>query len=47
LRAKAASDMATSKQAQALLGHSAASTTDGYIRQRVGQIVQPVTRETK
>jgi integrase len=47
LRAKAASDMGTAKGAQALLGHSAASTTDNYIRQRVGQIVQPVTRETK
>ena len=46
LRAKAASDMTTAKGAQALLGHSAASTTDGYIRQRVGQIVQPVLRET-
>ena len=45
LRAKAASDMATSQKAQALLGHSAASTTDGYIRKRVGQTVEPVLRE--
>ena len=45
LRAKAATDMATAQQAQALLGHSASSTTDGYIRQRAGQLVQPVLRE--
>jgi integrase len=37
LRAKAASDADTSKHAQALLGHSAATTTDGYIRRRVGE----------
>ena len=44
LRAKAASDMATAQKAQALLGHSAASTTDGYIRKRVGQAAEPVLR---
>jgi hypothetical protein len=42
LRAKAASDADTSKHAQALLGHSAATTTDGYIRRRVGEKVQPI-----
>lgn len=44
LRAKAASDADTSKHAQALLGHSAATTTDGYIRRRVGEKVQPIER---
>jgi len=39
LRAKAASDADTSRHAQALLGHSAATTTDGYIRKRVGERV--------
>lgn len=42
LRAKAATD-ATSR-AQELLGHSAASTTDGYIRRVAGAIVDPITR---
>ena len=42
LRAKAASDADTSKHAQALLGHSAATTTDGYIRKRVGEKVLPI-----
>ena len=42
LRAKAASDADTSKHAQALLGHSAATTTDGYIRRRVGEKVLPI-----
>ena len=45
LRAKAASDMVSVQKAQALLGHNAASTTDGYIRKRVGQVVEPVLRE--
>lgn len=45
LRAKAARDMATAQKAQALLGHSAASPTDGYLRKRVGQAVEPVLRE--
>jgi integrase len=47
LRAKAASDLDTAQKAQALLGHSSASTTDGYIRARVGQVVSPVLRETR
>jgi hypothetical protein len=42
LRAKAASDMATSKGAQALLGHSAATTTDRYIRGLVGERMTPI-----
>ncbi len=46
LRPKAASDVESSKHAQALLGHAAASTTDGYIRRRAGQLVSPVLRET-
>jgi integrase len=44
LRAKAASDSSTSKDAQALLGHSAATTTDGYIRQHSGAQASPVMR---
>ncbi|HTP45446.1 MAG TPA: hypothetical protein VMQ50_00815 [Casimicrobiaceae bacterium] len=39
LRPKAASDADTSRHAQALLGPSAATTTDGYIRKRVGEKV--------
>lgn len=46
LRAKAASDLDTAQKAQALLGHTSASTTDGYIRARVGQVVSPVMRKT-
>ncbi len=42
LRAKAASDSETSKHAQTLLGHAAATTTDGYIRKRVGEKVKPM-----
>lgn len=42
LRAKAASDADTSRHAQALLGHSAATTTDGYIRRRIGERVLPI-----
>ena len=44
LRAKAASDSASSKEAQTLLGHAAATTTDGYIRQHVGTRAVPVMR---
>lgn len=47
LRAKAASDSDTAKAAQALLGHSAASTTDGYIRQRAGNVATPIMRKVK
>lgn len=47
VRAKTASDSETAKQAQHLLGHKAASTTDGYIRRVAGQVVQPVLRETR
>jgi hypothetical protein len=32
----------TRHQIQALLGHSAATTTDGYIRRQVGEKVQPI-----
>jgi hypothetical protein len=42
LRAKAASDADTSNHAQALLGRSAATTTDDYIRRRVGKKVPPI-----
>jgi len=42
LRAKAASDADTAKHAQAFLGHSAATATDGYIRRRVGEKVLPI-----
>lgn len=44
LRAKAASDSATSRAAQTLLGHAAATTTDGYIRQRAGERATPIMR---
>lgn len=44
LRAKAASDHESARAAQALLGHAAASTTDGYIRQRAGERATPVMR---
>lgn len=44
LRAKAASDSENSRAAQTLLGHKAASTTDGYIRQSAGQRATPVMR---
>lgn len=42
LRAKAATD--ATGRAQDLLGHAAASTTDGYIRRVAGAIVEPVRR---
>lgn len=45
LRAKAASDSDNAKAAQTLLGHAAASTTDGYIRQRAGARAQPIMRK--
>jgi integrase len=45
LRAKAASDSETALKAQGLLGHAAATTTDGYIRRTVGAVVQPILRE--
>lgn len=44
LRAKAATDSSDARAAQKLLGHRAASTTDGYIRHRVGEQVSPVMR---
>lgn len=47
LRAKAASDSETAKAAQTLLGHAAASTTDGYIRQRAGALATPIMRKVK
>ncbi len=42
LRAKAATD--TEASAQELLGHAAASTTDGYIRRVAGALADPVRR---
>lgn len=47
LRAKAASDADTARHAQMLLGHSARTTTDRYIRQAAGEVVQPILRETR
>lgn len=47
LRAKAASDADSLKSAQALLGHSAESTTAIYRRQRVGDRASPVMRELR
>lgn len=44
LRAKAASDSTSARAAQTLLGHAAASTTDGYIRQVVGLLATPIMR---
>jgi integrase len=44
LRAKAASDSDSSREAQRLLGHAAASTTDVYIRQRAGERANPIMR---
>lgn len=48
LRAKAATDTAealSNRAAQKLLGHAAATTTDGYIRQRAGERATPVMRK--
>lgn len=45
LRAKAASDADTARDAQTLLGHAAATTTDGYIRQRAGARATPIMRK--
>lgn len=45
LRAKAASDSDNARDAQSLLGHKAASTTDGYIRQRAGTKAKPIMRK--
>ena len=44
IRAKTASDAASSAHAQGLLGHLQRSTTDGYIRDRAGGIVEPLMR---
>lgn len=44
LRAKAASDSASARAAQVLLGHAAATTTDTYIRQRAGERATPIMR---
>jgi integrase len=45
LRAKAGTDAGNLADAQALLGHAAATTTDRYIRRRVGVVVRPVGRK--
>ena len=45
LRGKAASDSEDLEQAQRLLGHTKASTTDRYIRARVGGVARPVNRK--
>lgn len=42
LRAKAASDLEDLRAAQGLLGHGQQSTTQGYVRARVGDRVRPV-----
>ena len=47
LRAKAASDVETSRQAPALLGHRHSNMTDGSIRKRTGAKVDPVMRDVK
>lgn len=47
LRAKAASDSDNARAAQTLLGHAAASTTDGYIRQRAGERATPIMRKPR
>ncbi len=47
LRAKAASDAESARIAQTLLGHAAATTTDGYIRQRAGALATPIMRPVK
>ena len=45
LRAKAGTDAGTLADAQALLGHAAATTTDRYIRARIGRVVKPIGRK--
>jgi integrase len=45
LRAKAGSDAGSLEDAQRLLGHAAATTTDRYIRARVGRVVRPIGRK--
>lgn len=47
LRAKAASDAESALAAQTLLGHAAATTTDGYIRQRAGRAAAPIVRKLR
>lgn len=44
IRAKTASDAGSAAHAQGLLGHLHRSTTDGYIRDRAGGIVEPLSR---
>jgi integrase len=45
LRAKAATDIEDMKRAQQLLGHTTERMTAEYIRDRIGDIVQPLTRK--
>lgn len=45
MRAKAATEADRLEDAQALLGHTKASTTDRYIRARAGRIVRPLNRK--
>ena len=45
LRAKGGSDADDLETAQRLLGHAAATTTDRYIRRRVGCVVHPINRK--
>lgn len=45
MRAKAASEAETEAEAQALLGHTKRSTTDRYLRQRVGAVVRPLNKK--
>lgn len=44
IRGKTATDIGDPREAQRLLGHDKISTTEGYIKQRSTEIVQPVRR---
>jgi len=45
IRAKGGTDAGDLQAAQSLLGHAAATTTDRYIRQRIGRAVHPISRK--
>lgn len=45
MRAKAASEVGDLQDAQALLGHKHATTTDRYLRRRAGRVVKPLNRK--
>ena len=44
IRGKTATDIGDPHEAQRLLGHDKISTTEGYIKQRGTELVQPVRR---